>query len=69
MSRPDSAALSLEVRRAAWDALWKVLLQPVTEDAADADDSDANDATAEDASGAREVRSKTPNTAGTSQGA
>jgi hypothetical protein len=69
MPRPDSAAIPLEVRRAAWDALWKVLLQPVTENAVTADDSDANDATAEDASGARDVRPQIANTAGASQGA
>jgi hypothetical protein len=69
MSRPDSAALPLEVRRAAWDALWRQLLEPVTKDATSTDDSDANDATAEDASVAREVSSQIPSTAGASQGA
>jgi hypothetical protein len=36
-----------EARRAAWDALWRRLLQPVADDAAATDDFDADDATEE----------------------
>jgi len=45
MSLPNPAALPLEVRRAAWDALWRQLLQPVNEDALTPDDSHREDAT------------------------